>query len=53
MGEKAPEIDVNNIGRQLLERMGWSKGQGLGAHDNKGISEPVVAKVKKSKLGLK
>jgi len=53
VGASAPEIGTNNIGRQLLEKLGWSKGEGLGAHGNKGISEPVVAKIKKSKTGLK
>ncbi|EGV61685.1 squalene synthetase-like protein [Yamadazyma tenuis] len=53
VGEKAPEIDSNNVGRRLLEMMGWSKGQGLGAVGNQGINEPVLAKVKMSKLGLK
>lgn len=53
VGASAPEIDTNNIGRKLLEKLGWSKGEGLGAHGNKGISEPVVAKIKKSKTGLK
>lgn len=53
VGGKAPEIDVNNIGRQLLEKLGWLRGEGLGAHGNKGISEPLTATVKRSKLGLK
>lgn len=53
VGEKAPEIDPNNIGRKLLEKMGWAKGEGLGAIGNQGINEPVIAKVKMTKLGLK
>ncbi|CCE88708.1 Piso0_001486 [Millerozyma farinosa CBS 7064] len=53
VGGEAPEIDSNNIGRQLLEKLGWVKGEGLGTQGNKGISEPLVAKVKKSKTGLK
>lgn len=53
VGSNAPEIDRSNIGRQLLEKLGWVKGEGLGAHGNKGISEPVLATVKKSKTGLK
>jgi len=32
--------------------LGWKSGQGLGS-DNRGIPEPVVAKVKKTKLGLR
>lgn len=53
VGGKAPEIGANNIGRKLLEKLGWVKGEGLGAHGNKGISEPLLATVKKSKTGLK
>ena len=53
VGAKAPEIGTNNIGRKLLEKLGWVKGEGLGAHGNKGISEPLMATVKKSKTGLR
>lgn len=53
VGAAAPEISSNNIGRQLLEKLGWVKGEGLGAHGNKGISVPLMATVKKSKTGLK
>lgn len=53
VGGEAPEIAQNNIGRQLLEKLGWVKGEGLGAHGNKGISVPLMATVKKSKTGLK
>ncbi|CUM65558.1 uncharacterized protein PRCAT00003204001 [Priceomyces carsonii] len=52
VGANAPEIDPTNIGRQLLEKLGWVKGEGLGALGNKGISVPLTAKVKKSKSGL-
>ena len=52
VGEDAPEIGKDNIGRRLLEKLGWSSGEGLGAHGNKGISEPVLAVVKKNKTGL-
>lgn len=52
VGAHAPEIASDNIGRRLLVKMGWSTGQGLGA-DNRGIPEPVVAKVKKTKLGIR
>lgn len=52
VGENAPEIGKDNIGRRMLEKLGWSTGEGLGAHGNKGISEPVLAVVKKSKKGL-
>jgi hypothetical protein len=32
--------------------MGWSKGMGLGALDNKGILQPITHTVKMSKAGL-
>lgn len=53
VGAKAPEIASNNIGRQLLEKLGWVKGEGLGPNGNKGINEPLMATVKKSKTGLR
>lgn len=53
VGENAPAIGSENIGRKMLEKLGWSSGEGLGAHGNKGISEPLTSVVKKSKSGLK
>ncbi|CCF56227.1 hypothetical protein KAFR_0A07930 [Kazachstania africana CBS 2517] len=53
VGENAPEIGQDNIGRRMLEKLGWNSGEGLGAHGNKGISEPVFARVKKNKSGLR
>ncbi|CUS22448.1 LAQU0S05e05578g1_1 [Lachancea quebecensis] len=53
VGEDAPEIGTDNIGRRMLEKLGWSSGQGLGAHGNEGISEPIFAKIKKNKSGLR
>lgn len=53
VGALAPEIDQNNIGRKMLEMLGWLRGEGLGALGNKGISTPVLATVKKTKAGLK
>lgn len=53
VGAQAPEIRHDNFGRLMLERLGWVKGEGLGALGNKGISEPVMATVKKSKTGLR
>ncbi|CAI5756143.1 unnamed protein product [Candida verbasci] len=52
VGAEAPELDSNNLGRQMLEKLGWTKGQGLGT-DNRGINEPILAKVKTSKLGIR
>lgn len=53
IGEDAPEISKDNIGRKILEKLGWTSGQGLGVHNNKGISEPVMAKAKINKSGLR
>lgn len=53
VGAEAPEIGKSNIGRQLLEKLGWVQGEGLGAHGNKGISIPLMATVKNTKAGLK
>ncbi|QLL32513.1 hypothetical protein HG536_0D00350 [Torulaspora globosa] len=53
IGKDAPEIGRDNIGRRILEKLGWTNGEGLGAHGNKGISEPLMATVKKSKSGLR
>ncbi|SCU90110.1 LADA_0F01882g1_1 [Lachancea dasiensis] len=53
VGEDAPEIGTDNIGRRMLEKLGWSSGQGLGAQGNQGISEPIFAKVKNTKSGLR
>lgn len=52
VGEGASEIGPESIGRRLLVKMGWQKGQGLGI-DGNGIIIPVQAIVKKSKRGLK
>ncbi|CAN3359056.1 protein Sqs1p [Diutina catenulata] len=51
VGAAAPEIPSDNIGRKMLEMLGWKTGEGLGA-GNQGIPEPVQARVKKSKVGL-
>ncbi|SCU98472.1 LAMI_0F14796g1_1 [Lachancea mirantina] len=53
VGADAPEISRDNIGRRMLESLGWSTGQGLGVDGNQGISEPIFATVKKSKSGLR
>lgn len=53
VGQDAPVIGDDNIGRRMLEKLGWTQGEGLGVHGNKGISEPVFATVKNSKIGLR
>jgi hypothetical protein len=52
VGGGVPELGQENKGRNMLEKMGWSKGMGLGAVDNKGILEPVAQVMKYSKAGL-
>ncbi|KAK3207294.1 hypothetical protein GRF29_103g455078 [Pseudopithomyces chartarum] len=53
VGAKAPELGVENKGRAMLEKMGWSKGMALGALDNKGILQPIAHTVKITKAGLR
>ncbi|GME92702.1 unnamed protein product [Ambrosiozyma monospora] len=53
VGANATAIGQNNIGHKLLLKMGWVKGEALGPEGNKGIVEPIEAKVKKTKLGIK
>lgn len=52
VGASVPELGQQNKGRNMLEKMGWSKGMSLGAADNKGILEPVAQVMKRSKAGL-
>lgn len=52
VGASAPEIGVQNKGRAMLEKMGWSMGTALGAVNNKGILQPVEHVVKNTKAGL-
>jgi hypothetical protein len=52
VGGSAPELGVENRGRAMLEKMGWSSGTALGALNNKGILQPVSHVVKTTKAGL-
>jgi hypothetical protein len=52
VGGSAPELGVENKGRAMLEKMGWSTGTALGAVNNKGILQPVSHVVKTTKAGL-
>ncbi|KAF8849616.1 hypothetical protein BDZ45DRAFT_634123 [Acephala macrosclerotiorum] len=52
VGGSAPELGVENKGRAMLEKMGWSSGTALGALNNKGILQPVSHVVKTTKAGL-
>lgn len=51
VGGNASEIGVENVGRQLLEKMGWKSGMSLGT-TTVGILEPISAVVKRTKWGL-
>lgn len=52
VGATAPELGVENRGRAMLEKMGWSRGTALGTDDNKGILQPVTQTMKRTKAGL-
>lgn len=53
VGAAAPEIGLENRGRTMLERMGWSTGTALGALNNsRGLVQPVAQVVKTSRSGL-
>lgn len=52
VGGSAPQLGIENRGRAMLEKMGWSTGTALGALNNKGILEPVSHVVKTTKAGL-
>lgn len=52
VGASAPELGIENKGRAMLEKMGWSSGTALGALNNKGILQPVSHVVKTTKAGL-
>ncbi|KAL6064639.1 hypothetical protein STEG23_030336, partial [Scotinomys teguina] len=43
--------DDSKFGQRMLERMGWSKGKGLGAQEQ-GATEHIKVKVKNNNLGL-
>jgi hypothetical protein len=52
VGVDAPEIAVSNRGRAMLEKLGWSRGSGLGVAGNLGIAVPLTATVKNTRVGL-
>jgi G-patch domain/R3H domain len=52
VGGSAPELGIENKGRLLLEKMGWSSGTALGAHNNKGMLQPITSIIKQGKAGL-
>ena len=52
VGANAPELGPENKGHALMMKMGWAKGDALGAGDNKGILQPIPHTVKTNKAGL-
>jgi hypothetical protein len=53
VGATAPEISSSSKGRQMLEKMGWKSGSGLGKEgSDMGILSPIEAVVKTSRAGL-
>lgn len=52
VGSHLPELNSENRGRAMLEKMGWSTGMSLGSDQNKGILQPVPHVMKRSKRGL-
>ncbi|XP_051734224.1 angiogenic factor with G patch and FHA domains 1 isoform X1 [Ctenopharyngodon idella] len=45
------EIGDENKGRQMLEKMGWKRGEGLGK-DGAGMKDPIQLHVRKAQSGL-
>lgn len=52
VGQHASEIGVENKGRAMLEKMGWTKGMSLGTVETNGITVPLTHVIKKTKAGL-
>lgn len=54
VGQGADQIGENNVGFQLLSKMGWTFGQTMGSSEGprNGLQEPLMAVVKNSKNGL-
>ncbi|KAH9811917.1 hypothetical protein DFH28DRAFT_1032242 [Melampsora americana] len=53
VGQGASEIGQENVGFQLLSKMGWTKGDTMGSiSSNNGLTAPLMAVVKNSKNGI-
>lgn len=52
VGATAPELGVGNRGHAMLEKMGWTSGNALGALNNKGILQPIAHVIRTSRAGL-
>lgn len=51
VGEKSAPIKEDNVGNQMLQKMGWTPGTGLG-RDSTGIVNHIPAVVKTKRTGL-
>lgn len=51
LAKSAPPVSSSTVGHQLLQKMGWSEGVGLGKDAN-GIVDPVQVKIKTRRDGL-
>ena len=51
VGEKSAPIQEDNVGNQMLQKMGWTPGTGLG-RDSTGIVNHIPAVVKTKRTGL-
>ena len=45
-------LDDNNKGFKMLSKMGWKKGEGLGAENNQGMVEPIKIETRVERTGL-
>ena len=52
VGANAPELGIDNKGRAMLEKMGWTSGTGIGALGNKGNLDAIQHVFKTTKAGL-
>lgn len=51
VGQNSSPIQDDNVGNQMLQKMGWSPGTGLG-RESSGITNPIAAVVKTKRAGL-
>ena len=52
IGAGAKEVGADNVGHQMMLKMGWKPGMAIGAENNKGIMLPVETVFKSSKTGI-
>ncbi|PIA15110.1 G-patch-domain-containing protein [Coemansia reversa NRRL 1564] len=51
VAEHAPEVGASNVGHRMLQQMGWTPGEGLGAGE-KGRATPVDVMIRAGRRGL-